>query len=499
MQSRHLRHARAAALVAAAVTVAASAAFAVAGTSAAAVIDPNAYYQLVNRHSGKALEIGNSSTADGAALVQRTPNSAAANQQFQFADSGGGFHRLRLRHSGKVLDVHERSTANGAAVVQWADLNGTNQQFSVQDIDATYFQLINRNSGKALDLWQWSTADGARYAQYDDTNATNQQFRLVRVGAGPTPSPTASPTSSPGTPPAQYPLPGRVTGDVGTHDPTVVKKPDGTYLLAATGINLSLKTSPDRVAWRNAGAVWPNGASWTTAYTNGDRNLWAPDISYRHGQYWLYYSASTFGSQRSAIFLATSPTGASGSWTHRGLVIDSSTAVNFNAIDPNLVVDDAGNWWLTFGSFWSGLKLIRLDNSTGLRSTSDTQVRSLVSRPNAGGAVEAPYIVKRGGYYYMWMSFDRCCQGASSTYRIMVGRAATLTGPYADRNGTALTSGGGTQVLAGHGSVHGPGHQAVLQDSDGEHLVYHYYANNGASLLGINRIGYDAAGWPYVY
>ncbi|WP_144122582.1 family 43 glycosylhydrolase [Catellatospora sichuanensis] len=497
MQSRPSRRARAAALLAAVVAVAGGAAVAVATTADAAVIDTSAHYQLVNRHSGKALEIGNSSTADGAALVQRTPNTAATNQQFQFVDSGGGFYRLRVRHSGKVLDVYERSTANGADIVQWADLNGTNQQFSVQDIDSTYLQLINRNSGKAVDLWGWSTADGGRYAQYDDTNGTNQQFRLVRVGGGTTP--TAAPTSTPGTQPGQYPAPGRVAGDVGTHDPTVVKKPDGTYLLAATGINLSLKTSTDRVTWRNAGAVWPNGASWTTTYTNGDRNLWAPDISYRNGQYWLYYSASSFGSQRSAIFLATSPTGASGSWTHRGLVIESSTAVNYNAIDPNLIVDESGNWWLTFGSFWSGLKLIRLDNGTGLRSTSDTQVRNLVTRPNAGGAVEAPYIVKHGSYYYMWMSFDLCCKGAASTYRIMVGRSATVTGPYVDRNGTTLTSGGGTQVLAGHGSVHGPGHQAVLQDTDGEHLIYHYYADNGASLLGINRIGYDAAGWPYVY
>ncbi|MBV1850558.1 RICIN domain-containing protein [Catellatospora tritici] len=206
--------------IAAVLAVAGAAALAVVATADAATIDTSAYYQLVNRHSGKALEIDNASTADGGALVQRTPNTAATNQQFQFVDSGGGYYRLRARHSGKVLDVYERSTANGANIVQWADLYGPNQQFSIQDIDATYLQLINRNSGKALDLWEWSTAEGARISQYDDTNATNQQFRLVRVGGT-----TPSPTSSAGTPPAQYSAPGPVAGDVGTHDPSVVKKP----------------------------------------------------------------------------------------------------------------------------------------------------------------------------------------------------------------------------------------------------------------------------------
>ncbi|MEH1125649.1 family 43 glycosylhydrolase [Micromonospora sp. CPCC 206061] len=464
----------------------------------AATIDPSAFYQLVARHSGKALTIAGGSTADGAGVVQQSTG-AGASQQFQFVDAGGGFYRLRARHSGKVIDVEGRSTADGANVIQWSDTGGTNQQWSVVDTDSGYVQLINRNSGKALDVWEWSTADGARLSQYTDSNGNNQQFLLVRVGgASPSPS-TPSATGTPTVPPASYPNPGAISGDTGAHDPTVVKTPSGGYILAATGRNLALKTSTDRRTWRGAGAVWPNGAPWTTSYTNGGADLWAPDISYHNGQYYLYYSASTFGSQRSAIFLATSSTGASGSWTNQGLIIESSASVNYNAIDPNLIVDAGGQWWLSFGSFWSGIKMIRLDPATGKRSTSDTAVRSLSGRPSNGGAVEAPVIYQRGGFYYLWVSFDRCCQGASSTYRIMVGRSTSITGPYTDRNGVAMTSGGGTQVLAGHGSIHGPGHQAVIADSDGDVLFYHYYANNGAPFLGINRIGYDSAGWPFVY
>ncbi|MEU8075503.1 arabinan endo-1,5-alpha-L-arabinosidase [Catellatospora citrea] len=313
------------------------------------------------------------------------------------------------------------------------------------------------------------------------------------------PAAAALPAAAPTAPPPSYPNPGRVTGSTGAHDPAVVRTPNGAYLLAATGDNLPLKTSTDRVTWRDAGVVWPGGAPWTSAYTGGGANLWAPDISYRDGRFLLYYSASTFGSQRSAIFLATSPTGAAGSWTHQGLIIESSGTVGYNAIDPNLFVDAAGQWWLAFGSFWTGIKSIRLDPATGKRSTTDTAVRALAQRQTAAGAVEAPFVYRHGGFYYLFVSFDLCCRGAASTYRIMVGRSAAPTGPFTDRNGTALTSGGGTQILAGHGSIHGPGHPAVLADNGQDVLFYHYYADSGAARLGINLLGWDSAGWPFVY
>jgi arabinan endo-1,5-alpha-L-arabinosidase len=313
-------------------------------------------------------------------------------------------------------------------------------------------------------------------------------------------APAAAPVAlaTPTVPPPAYPAPGHLTGDLGAHDPVMVRRPGGGYLIAVTGNGVGLKTSTDRVAIRNAGSAFPNGAPWTTPYTGGSRNLWAPDLNYRNGRYYLYYSASTFGSQRSAIFLATSTTGAAGSWINEGLVIESSGANNYNAIDPNLFVDGQGRWWLSFGSFWTGIKLIQLDPATGRRSTVDTAVRPLASRPGST-AIEAPFIVQRGQYFYLFVSFDLCCRGAQSTYRIMVGRATDITGPYVDRAGTPMTSGGGTQLLARHTTVIGPGHQAVFSDTDSDVLVYHYYLSNGASRLGLNLLGYDTAGWPFVY
>ena len=167
--------------------------------ASAATIDTSASYVLVNRNSGKALDVYNLATTDGARIAQWSRNDGSQ-QQWQFVDSGGGFYRLKSRLSGKVLDVSNRSTADGAPVVQWSDANASNQQFSVQDIDG-YIQLINRNSGKALEVQGASTADGANVVQYADWNGANQQWQLVRLGGS---NPTTPPPTGSCTLPSSY-------------------------------------------------------------------------------------------------------------------------------------------------------------------------------------------------------------------------------------------------------------------------------------------------------
>ncbi|WP_433517918.1 non-reducing end alpha-L-arabinofuranosidase family hydrolase [Nonomuraea sp. CA-143628] len=156
----------------------------VAGQSAdAATVDPNAWYVLVNRNSGKALDVYNQSTADGGRITQWTRNNGNQ-QQWQFIDSGGGYYRLKSRHSGKVLDVYNFSTANGGSIVQWTDGNGTNQQWKLADSSDGYVRLISRHSNKALEVQGASTTDGANIVQYDDWGGNNQQWQLVPVGGG---------------------------------------------------------------------------------------------------------------------------------------------------------------------------------------------------------------------------------------------------------------------------------------------------------------------------
>ncbi|MFJ2295646.1 non-reducing end alpha-L-arabinofuranosidase family hydrolase [Streptomyces sp. NPDC087894] len=147
----------------------------------AATVDPNASYVLVNRNSGKALDLYNLATEDGARVTQWTRNDQAQ-QQWQFVDSGDGYYRVKSRHSGKVLDVYNWSAANGGSIVQWADLNATNQQWRLADSSDGYVRLISRHSGKALEVQGASTADNANVVQYDDWGGTNQQWRLVKAG-----------------------------------------------------------------------------------------------------------------------------------------------------------------------------------------------------------------------------------------------------------------------------------------------------------------------------
>ncbi|WP_306504276.1 non-reducing end alpha-L-arabinofuranosidase family hydrolase [Streptomyces sp. YU58] len=155
----------------------------VAGTAHAATVDTSASYVLVNRGSGKALDVSGASTADGAAVAQWARHDGA-HQRFRFVDSGGGYYRLRAQHSGKVLDVLNHSSADHADIVQWSDGNSANQQFRLADSSDGYVRLISRHSGKAVEIQNASTADGAKAVQFTDWGGANQQWQLVRVDGG---------------------------------------------------------------------------------------------------------------------------------------------------------------------------------------------------------------------------------------------------------------------------------------------------------------------------
>ena len=258
--------------------------------ASAATVDPNAWYVLVNRNSGKALDVYGSGTNDGARITQWSRHDQA-NQQWQFVDSGDGYYRIRSRHSSKVLDVSGRSTADGAAIVQWSDNSGTNQQFRLADSDGGYVRLINRNSNKAIQIQGAATTDGANAVQGTDSSAAHQQWQLVRVGGTDptTPPPTTPP---PTTPPPTTPPPSTFTNPVVWQDfadGDIIRVGDAYYYSASTmhySPGAPILRSYDLVNWEYAGHSVPRLDFDSTAYdlTGGRayvKGIWASAFNYR--------------------------------------------------------------------------------------------------------------------------------------------------------------------------------------------------------------------------
>ncbi|WP_150307222.1 arabinan endo-1,5-alpha-L-arabinosidase [Planctomonas psychrotolerans] len=303
--------------------------------------------------------------------------------------------------------------------------------------------------------------------------------------------------------PAVEPGPLEVTGDLATHDPALVAGGEGEpWFVYSTGNgqvadgSIQVRRSDDGgEEWTYAGEVWGEKPDWLAEAVPGVDNLWAPELYEHDGTWYLYYSASTFGSNTSVIALATNttldPDDPGYEWVDQGPVI-TSEGDDFNAIDPGIVEDADGTPWLSLGSFWSGLRMVELEWPSGLRAD-DAEPLRLADRGFPPNAIEAPYILARDGYFYLFFSRDACCRGVDSTYNIAVGRSPEVGGPYVDASGVPLLEDGGTPVLVTDGTRIGPGGQSV---SDGV-LAFHYYDADlaGGFQLGLTRLDWED-GWP---
>ncbi|ORY93550.1 glycosyl hydrolase [Syncephalastrum racemosum] len=286
---------------------------------------------------------------------------------------------------------------------------------------------------------------------------------------------------------AAWPL----TGDVGCHDPSIIQEGSRWYVFC-TGDGIQVLTSNDGLAWTRAPQIFLSAPSWwsKSVPNHSGLDVWAPDVQLYNNKVYLYYAISTFGSQVSAIGLATASSIGAGSWKDEGVILTSSGSNDYNAIDPNLIIDASGNPYLAFGSFWSGIKITALDKST-MKPTG--QIYSIAARPNNGGAIEGPSIIYHSGYYYLFASIDKCCDGVDSTYKIAYARSKSITGPYEDVAGDAALQGGVTVLDSGNARWKGPGGQDVYNNVIARHA---YDAdNNGAPTLLISDLNWSN-GWP---
>lgn len=290
-------------------------------------------------------------------------------------------------------------------------------------------------------------------------------------------------------------------GNIFVHDPVLIKQ-GKTYHVFYTGPRVMhiQSNSLNATNWGTPTSVFSSLPSWISSIEGfSGQDLWAPDISFRDGIYWLYYSASSFGSRNSGIGLATNPTldrsAPNYKWTDKGMVIRTYQSTSkYNAIDPNVFEDVDGKLWLTFGSWQpEGIQLVELDRSTGKIMGSKTPV-TIAKRSSQ--AVEAPFLVKWKNYYYLFVSWDACCKGASSTYKIVVGRSSKVTGPFVDKAGVDMKNGGGTIIDQSNNQWKGPGHNGIFVENDTMFCINHAYAaGNGQATMFIRPL-YWADGWP---
>lgn len=314
---------------------------------------------------------------------------------------------------------------------------------------------------------------------------------------------------------ALLPLPHAIAMETNvlTRDPSTVVKNHGTYWVYGTGRGVQQFSSPDRIHWTRRGPVFPQAPAEIAAAVpaNRNNNSWAPDIHFFNGQWYLYYCYSTMGSKTSAIGVATNANLDPAGWMDQGIVVATGNSTNYNALDPCIFSDAAGGMWLSFGSYFSGIKLIQIDPTTGKQAAGNKTVYNIANRPGTpGNAIEASCVYYHDGYYYLFVAWDGCCAGSRSTYNIRMGRSKTVTGPYLDKTGKDMEEGGGTLFLGSvfdNGSGRpfddevGPGHAGFLADNGGTWFSCHYEwarDKNGATTMNLLKTDWDADGWPRI-
>jgi arabinan endo-1,5-alpha-L-arabinosidase len=271
-------------------------------------------------------------------------------------------------------------------------------------------------------------------------------------------------------------------------DPSVIRAKDGFWYAYGTTDPLRegegtrhiipMARSADLVNWTYVGDAFTESTK--PAWATPDAALWAPDIRYLDGTYYLYYVVTqttvTPGPNDNAIGVATAPT-PTGPWTDSGdPVVDPRPGASGNpddfkwTFDPAEFTDTDGTRYLYYGSYYGGIFVTEL-SADGSEAVGQPTMVAVDNR------YEGAYVVRHGRWYYLFASEANCCAGPTTGYSVFAGRSTSPRGPFSDRDGISLTTSrvGGTIVVTPNGNTWvGTGHNAVATDLAGQDwLVYH--------------------------
>ncbi|MDR3109006.1 MAG: arabinan endo-1,5-alpha-L-arabinosidase [Planctomycetaceae bacterium] len=299
-----------------------------------------------------------------------------------------------------------------------------------------------------------------------------------------------------------------------TPDPTALIADDGSGIYVfTTAAGIRITRSKNLIDWEHAGQVFDTKVpQWAAEVVPGAKGIWAPDIVRVNGLYYLYYSVSTFGGQHSVIGLAVNktlnPKSAAYKWEDRGIVLGSAPGkTDYNAIDSALFVDDDGKAYLFWGSYWSGIKAVEVDSKTGkpfkysdqaLKIPAD-YISAATRKRSDDTSIEAPFVIKHDGNYYLFTSRGSCCDGVNSTYHITVGRSKTPLGEYIDKEGKSMSKGGGTTILTSNERWKGTGHNGIFKYKNKDYIILAAYDKTQPEkgrLTQIRELNWDKENFP---
>jgi arabinan endo-1,5-alpha-L-arabinosidase len=266
------------------------------------------------------------------------------------------------------------------------------------------------------------------------------------------------------------------------HDPSTIVECEGKYYTFGTGGGGLI--SEDGWTW-NGGGVRPGGGA-------------APDAMKIGNRYLVVYGATGGGGAHKGAILTMwnktlDPNSPDFKYSEPVIVATSDGYEDNDAIDPGLMLDPVtGRLWLTYGTYFGFIRLIELDPKTGKHVEGNKPVDVAIT-------CEASDLVYHDGWYYLLATHGSCCDGANSTYNVVVGRSKKIAGPYLDNVGRSMLEGGGKMVAATRGGLIGPGHFGhMILEKGVEKMSLHYEADleqGGRSVLGILPLLWKD-GWP---